>query len=100
MAGDATTGLLASSNPYLAGASMFSDAMQGGPSSNASGSSTSSFDASGWNVNFGSGSIESKRSSGQPVSARAESVELEQYVPYMLGLFGLLVVFRLTRKKG
>lgn len=98
MAADAATGLLAS-NPYLAGGSMLMDAMQGG-SSSASGTSTSSFDASGWNVNFGSGTIESKRSSGQPVSASAGNADLEQYMPYVLGLFGLLVVFRLTRKKA
>lgn len=96
MAADAATGLLAS-NPYLAGGSMLMDAMQGG-SSSASGTSTSSFDASGWNVNFGSGTIESKRSSGQPVST-ASGEDLAQFMPYIVGVVGLLVVYRLMRKK-
>lgn len=47
----------------------------------------SSFDASGWNVNFGAGSVSSSRS------------DMGQYLPYILAAAGVLIAWRLTRKK-
>lgn len=52
-------------------------------------SGNNSFDSSGWNVNFGTGSIDSQRG-GTGISA---------YVPYILAGIGLLVLLRMTRKK-
>lgn len=60
-----------------------------GPSA-AGGTTTSVFDSSGWNVNFGEGRI----------SSSAGGVgDLGQYVPFVLAGVGLLVVWRLTRRK-
>lgn len=93
---DATSGLLAASNPYMAAANMGLDALKsvtGGPTS-AEGQSTSSFDSSGWNVNFGGGSIDSTRAQ-TPASAAGR---VDQYLPYALAFAGLLAVWRMTRK--
>jgi hypothetical protein len=60
-----------------------------GPSE-ASGRLDGMFDASGWSVNFGAGSIESSRS---------QSGDLDRYVPYVIAGVGLLIVWRLTRKR-
>lgn len=93
-AADAATGLLAS-NPWLSGASMGMDALKSlSTSSSASGQSSNQFDNSGWNVNFGSGSIDSKRS-----ETPQGSQMVDQYLPYALAVVGLLMVWRLTRKK-
>lgn len=56
-----------------------------GPSSALGGAS--SVDASGWNVNFGSGAVSSSRS------------DLGRYVPYVLAAAGVLIVWRMTRKR-
>lgn len=45
-------------------------------------------DGSGWNVNFGGGSI---------TSSRADS--LGQYLPYAIAAAAVLIVWRLTRKR-
>lgn len=65
-------------------------ASPGGPS-NATGRTDSSFDSSGWNVAFGSGSIDSKRS-------QTESGSFDQYLPYILAAAGVLIVWRLTKR--
>lgn len=61
----------------------------GGPSSAAL-RGESAFDGSGWNINFGSGSIE---------SSRAQAGQLSEYMPYILVGAGLLIVWRMTRKR-
>jgi hypothetical protein len=48
------------------------------------------FDGSGWNVNFGSGSIDSNRE---------QSGEAGSYLPYAVLAAVLLVAWRLTRKQ-
>ncbi len=47
--------------------------------------SNSAFDSSGWNVNFGSGSVTS-------------SPAMSTYLPYVILGAGLLVVWRMTKK--
>lgn len=47
------------------------------------------FDSSGWNVNFGAGTIE---------SSRAQSAPMSEYMPYLLIGGALLVVWRMTRR--
>ena len=46
---------LAAVNPWLGAGALAVDAINGGAPGTAAGTSTSSFDSSGWNVNFGSG---------------------------------------------
>ena len=48
------------------------------------------FDSSGWNVNFGTGGIE---------SSRAQTGELSDYVRYALIAGAVLIAWRFTRKK-
>ncbi len=47
------------------------------------------FDGSGWNVNFGSGSIDSNR---------AQSGEVGSYLPYVIVAAVILVAWRITRR--
>ena len=61
----------------------------GGPST-ATGWNSGALDSSGWNVNFGGGSID---------SARSDAGDMGQYLPYALAFMGVLVVWRLTRKR-
>ena len=68
----------------------------GGLSANSTASATAglrsgdnAFDSSGWNVNFGSGSIDSTRGASG----------LSDYVPYVLAGLGLLVAWRMYRKR-
>ncbi|MGB4345320.1 MAG: hypothetical protein WBJ21_02870 [Burkholderiaceae bacterium] len=61
-----------------------------GGSATSSNKSDSMFDASGWNVQFGDGSITTDRTQGGAMSA---------YMPYLLLAGGLLIVWRFTRKK-
>lgn len=70
-------------------------ATPGGPSS---ASSSSSFDSSGWNVNFGSGGITSQRTQADPASVAA-TARADAYLPYVLAGAALLVVWRMTRKR-
>lgn len=60
--------------------------MTGGAGGSAGGSagSNSGFDNSGWNVNFGSGSIDAG---------------MGQYMPYVLAAAAVLIVWRMTRKR-
>lgn len=76
-------------DPYSAA---ISGAMQGltGGSATADQKSQTGFDNSGWNINFGSGSIDAQRS---------QSGTLSEYLPYMMVGAALLVVWRFTRKK-
>lgn len=61
----------------------------GGPSSAGLRSGDNAFDSSGWNVNFGSGSIDSTRG----------TEGMGAYVPYILAGIGLLVAWRMFRKR-
>lgn len=69
-------------------------ASPGGPS-NATGRGESRFDSSGWNVAFGSGSIDSKRSQTE---TETQSGSFDQYLPYILAAAGVLIVWRLTKR--
>jgi hypothetical protein len=48
------------------------------------------FDSSGWNINFGSGGIE---------SSRAQAGALSEYLPYVVIAGVVLIAWRFTRKK-
>ena len=61
----------------------------GGPSTAGLRSGDNAFDSSGWNVNFGNGSIDSTRGGSG----------LSDYVPYVLAGLGLLVAWRMYRKR-
>jgi hypothetical protein len=54
--------------------------------------SYSAFDNSGWNVNFGSGRIDSARTE-TPVGSVPTS-----YLPYIAAAVGALLLWRMTRK--
>lgn len=61
----------------------------GGPSDARTYGGTSSFDSSGWNVNFGGGSIASARGADG----------LSAWAPYIVAGIGLLIVWRMHRKR-
>lgn len=69
-----------------------------GPS-NATSVNTPTFDSSGWNVNFGAGTIESARAQ-TPLPTGASTSGVNAYLPYVLIGLGALVVWRMTRRKG
>ena len=92
MSADALLSTASAANPYAAGFGMAAQALSGGPSA-ASGESTSSFDSSGWNVNFGGGNIDSQR--GQA----GLSSQLSDWLPYAAIFAGVLVVWRMTKKR-
>ena len=48
------------------------------------------FDSSGWNVSFGAGSVS---------SARSDAGDLGKYLPWIVAGVGVVVVWRLTRKR-
>lgn len=52
------------------------------------------FDHSGWNVNFGAGSIAADRRQGTAPIAGA----LDGYLPYVLVAAGVLIAWRMTRR--
>lgn len=58
-----------------------------GPST-AAGRGESSFDSSGWNVNFGGGAISSSASGG-----------LSEYLPYVLAAAAVVIAWRMSRKR-
>ncbi len=60
-----------------------------GKPTSSTGSFSNPFDASGWNVNFGSGKIDSNRE---------QAGELGSYLPYVVVAAGLLIAWRLTRQ--
>ena len=71
----------------------FGGGLQGGAAgpSAAGGTLTSGFDSSGWAVNVGAGSAGANRGGA--------GGDLQQYVPFVLAAAGLLIVWRLTRRK-
>lgn len=73
-------------------AQLFGGGLQGGAAgpSSAGASTSSGFNSSGWNVNFGAGEI---------ASNAGGAGDLGQYVPFVLAGVGLLIVWRLTRRK-
>jgi opacity protein-like surface antigen len=88
----------AAMNPWAQVGGMFAmglgSSIGGGQPGIASGHQDSRFDASGWNVNFGAGRIDSdmtKRESG-PMG------QLDGYLPYALMFVGVMIVWRMTRK--
>lgn len=79
-------------DPVLAAAALNaagSAAKPGGPST-ADQKGDFAFDSSGWNVNFGGGSIE---------SSRAQDTGANDYVKYVVVGAVVLIVWRLTRRK-
>lgn len=88
MSAQVLTGAATAANPWAAIGGQFAMGLgqsigsPGGPSF-----ADGKQDGSGWNVNFGSGSIDSARSG-----------DLEKWLPYVLIVGGLLVAWRLTRK--
>lgn len=60
----------------------------GGAAGPATSKADAMFDSSGWNVNFGAGTIESS----------ASKSNLTQYMQYALIAAGLLIAYRLTRR--
>lgn len=60
----------------------------------AAGTQTGWFDSSNWNVNFGSGRIDSKAEKTQTTS----SSELDAYLPYAVLFVGVMLVWRMTKK--
>lgn len=98
MSGDLAAAGAATGNPYLAIGGMFAEGLgsalgsSGGPSS-AMGSAKSGFDSSGWNVIFGDNAkLSTSRS-------QSEAGNFDQYIPYVLAGVGVLIVWRLTRKR-
>lgn len=77
-----------------AGFSALGAAAAGGPSSV---QSDNLFDNSGWNVNFGTGSIDSNRSQAEGAGA-ALPQSINGYLPYVLVAAGLLIAWRMTRR--
>lgn len=63
-----------------------------GPSA-AGGTTNTGFDTSGWAVNFGTGNASATGSTDSPVG------NLGGYLPYVLAGVGLLIVWRMTRKR-
>lgn len=61
----------------------------GGPSSAGGGTNNSGFDSSGWAVNFGAGNA----------NATPSADGLGQWTPYILAGLGLLIAWRMTRKR-
>jgi hypothetical protein len=61
------------------------------------------FDSSGWQVNFGSGSIDATRSqveTGKPAGTLAAfAPAFDQYLPYAIAAAALVIAWRMTRKR-
>jgi hypothetical protein len=73
-------------------ASSFAGGLGSTPGGSSSAVGASPFDASGWSVNFGSGSIDSTRGTGQ-------AGDLQQFLPFVAIAAAMLVAYRLTRRK-
>lgn len=83
-------------NPWLGAGALAVDAINGGAPGTAAGTSTSSFDSSGWNVNFGSGRIDSQmEKTTTPAGALGQ---LDNYLPYAVLFVGAMIVWRMTKK--
>lgn len=76
---------------WTAIASSFAQGMGSGGAAPTSAVSASPFDASGWAINFGSGSIDTERTA-------ATSNDLGQWLPYVGIAAALLIAYRLTRR--
>ncbi len=76
-------------DPYSAAISGLAQGLTGG-TSKADQKSDSMFDGSGWVVQFGDGKISTDRSQGGSWS---------DYAPYLILAAGMIVVWRMTRKK-
>ena len=77
---------------WTAIASSFAGSLGSGGAAPTSAVSASPFDASGLSFNFGSGSIDSERSTGA-------ANDLAQWLPYVGIAAGLLIAYLLTRRK-
>lgn len=64
----------------------------------ATGVSNPVFDNSGWNVNFGAGSIESARAQ-TPLPTGASTNNVNAYLPWVLLGLGAVVLYRIARKR-
>lgn len=70
----------------------------GGGPSGVSSTQDQWFDSSGWNVNFGAGTIESARAQ-TPIPTGASTNSVNAYIPYVLLGLGALVVWKMMRRK-
>lgn len=61
----------------------------GGQPSSSLASGTTSFDSSGWNVNFGAGAID---------STRGAAGDLGAYMPWVIGALAVVLVLKAARK--
>lgn len=77
---------------WTAIASSFAGSLGSGGAAPTSAVSASPFDASGLSINFGSGSIDTDRTS-------ATTNDLAQWLPYVGIAAALLIAYRLTRRK-
>jgi hypothetical protein len=77
---------------WTAIASSFAGGLGATPGGSSSAVNASPFDAGGWNVNFGSGSIDSMRGTGA-------AGDLQQWLPFVGIAAALLIGYRLTRRK-
>lgn len=74
-------------------------ALLGGGGSSASLEAQNTFDHSGWNVNFGAGSIDSTRAQSHLPGLSNLAGEAAPYLPYALLAAGVLIAWRMTRNK-
>lgn len=104
---DATGAVLAGSaavNPWIGVASAFAGGLgkgMGSPAapSSAVGRSEAVFDNSGWNVNFGSGDIDSNAEKSTSTGA-GDMGNMTDYVPYFMAAVGAIILWRMSRKKS
>lgn len=88
---------IGAANPWLGVGALAVDAINGGAPGTAAGTSNSAFDSSAWNVNFGSGDIDSQMD--KTTSPLGGLGQLDNYMPYAVLFVGVMVVWRLTRKR-
>lgn len=94
MAGEAVAAGASAVSPWANFAGMFAMGLGGainGTPGMATGTQANKFDTSGWNVNFGPGTIDSARS-------EAQAGGFDAYLPYAVLFVGAMVVWRMTRK--
>lgn len=85
-------------SPWASVAGMFAMGLGGsinGTPGMATGQQDSMFDSSGWNVNFGSGRIDSEM---QKSLDKALPGQLDAYLPYAVLFVGAMIVWRMTKK--
>ena len=84
-------------SPWASVAGMFAMGLGGsinGTPGMATGQQDSMFDSSGWNVNFGSGRIDSEMEK----SLDKCLCQLDAYLPYAVLFVGAMIVWRMTKK--